>query len=168
MRFKLLLIVLVLGAAAVPAARAQNGIYVMYTGAGISGISAPNQYGPTVGAYIESTHAKVVSAGVDFRASFLNGSNNSSVDGGMAGFRLVIKPRVLPIAPYGELLIGVAQSTVSAKTTTDFQTAVVVGLDYTLVPHVDWRVVELSYGRVNSASAFNPTSVSTGIVFRLP
>jgi len=84
----------------------------------------------------------------------------------MAGFRLAIRPRVLPISPYGELLIGIANSTVGTHTSTDFQTAGVLGVDYTLVPHVDWRVLEFSYSRVNAANVFNPSSFSTGIVLR--
>jgi hypothetical protein len=169
MRFKTVLFLLVLGAAAVPAARAQNGIYVMYSGAGLNGITnAPKIYGPTVGAYLESRHVQVLSAGVDFRASFSNGVNNASLDGGLVGFRLVVRPRGLPIAPYGELLIGMAASTVGSKTDTNFQSSEVLGLDYTIVPHLDWRVAEFSYGHVSAANAFNPASISTGIVLRLP
>jgi hypothetical protein len=65
-------------------------------------------------------------------------------------------------------MIGISNSSLGGKGTADFATAAIVGLDYTLVPHVDWRVLEFSYGRVNSVNPFNPTAFSTGIVVRLP
>jgi hypothetical protein len=53
-----------------------------------------------------------------------------------------------------------------------FQYLVAGGLDYTLVPHVDFRVVEVGYGRMSGVSSGGsaPTatlvSVSTGLVVR--
>ena len=84
----------------------------------------------------------------------------------MAGFRLAIHPKVVPISPYGELLIGVANSTVGVSTTTVFQPTAVVGVDYTILPHLAWRVIELSYARVDAINAYNPTGLSSGVVLR--
>jgi len=170
MRLKIFLPLLVLvGAMAVPAAHAQGGLYVMYTGAGISGSAVsnvPNMYGPTIGAYLQSKHVQVVSAGVDFRGSFLSGNNQQSLDSLLAGFRIAVHAKAVPLTPYGELLIGVASSTVGVSTTTVFQPTAVVGLDCTILPHLALRVIELSYGRVDAINAYNPTSLSSGIVLR--
>jgi len=166
---KLLPLLVLVGAMAVPAAHAQGGLYVMYTGAGISGSqvsNVPNMYGPTIGAYLQNKHMQVVSAGVDFRGSFLSGNNQQSLDSVLAGFRLAIHPKVVPISPYGELLIGVANSTVGVSTTTVFQPTAVVGVDYTILPHLAWRVIELSYARVDAINAYNPTGLSSGVVLR--
>jgi hypothetical protein len=48
------------------------------------------------------------------------------------------------------------------------------GLDVPVWSHLDWRAVELGYGRVSAVSSFAGTSsnsvvrLSTGIVLRLP
>jgi hypothetical protein len=166
-RLTLLFLLLLAGFTLPSRSFAQNGLYVAYSGAALHNSGGqPNQYGPMVGLYLNNSYGKVVSAGVDFRASFLSGSNNTSLDTGLVGFRLAIRPRVLPISPYGQLMIGVASSTLASKSNTDFAAAALVGVDYTLVPPVDWRVLELSYSRVNAVNPFNPVSLSTGIVLR--
>ena len=147
---------------------AQNGVYLMFTGSSLGNSSAPNQYGPTVGLYLDRMYGKVVSAGVDMRASFLSGDHNTSVNTGLAGFRVAIRPRVLPLSPYGELLEGVSNNSLGYKAQNNFASEAVLGVDYTVVPHVDWRVLEWSYARVNAPTHFNPSSLSTGIVIRFP
>ncbi|MHB1857169.1 MAG: hypothetical protein ACYCPM_07010, partial [Acidobacteriaceae bacterium] len=64
-------------------------------------------------------------------------------------------------ADYGQ---GVAH--VSA---TKFQYQFLGGLDLTVLPRIDWRVVEFSYGGLSGlGSSLNPKTISTGIVVRLP
>jgi len=75
--------------------------------------------------------------------------------------------------PYGEALIGVAHFSVgqgAAHTEgNDFTWALNAGLDLTVLPHIDWRMVDYTYGGIpgNSLQS-NPNTVSTGIVVRLP
>jgi len=145
---------------------AQTGIYVMFTGSSLGNSNAPNQYGPTVGLYLDNTYGKVISAGVDVRASFLSGDHNTSVNTGLAGFRVAIRPRVLPVSPYGELMVGISNNSLGYQVQNNFASEAVLGVDYTVIPHVDWRVVEWSYARVNAPTHFNPSSLSTGIVLR--
>jgi hypothetical protein len=150
-------------------ARAQNGVYAEFSAEPLHNTTAPTQYGTTVGALLENRSLKLVTAGVDFRGSFVSGTGNTSVDTGLAGLRIAIHPQVLPISPYGELLVGMSHYALGTglAANTDFATAAVVGVDHTLLPHVDWRVIEISYGRVNASTAFNPVTYSTGLVVRL-
>ena len=52
---------------------------------------------------------------------------------------------------------------------TQFEYQFLAGFDLTVLPRLDWRVVEFSYGGL---SAFNgdlhPRTLSTGLVLRLP
>ena len=147
---------------------AQDGIYVMFTGSSLGNSSAASQYGPTVGLYMDKGYGKAISAGVDVRASFLSGDNRTSVNTGLVGFRAAIRPRVLPISPYGELMIGISNNSLEYKAHNNFASEAVLGVDYTVIPHVDWRVLEWSYARVNAPIHFNPNSLSTGVVLRFP
>ncbi len=66
---------------------------------------------------------------------------------------------------------GYAQSGQGAAyySATKFEYNFVGGLDYTFFPRLDWRVVECSYGGLSSfKGSFNPRTLSTGVVFRLP
>ncbi|HEY0308769.1 MAG TPA: outer membrane beta-barrel protein [Acidobacteriaceae bacterium] len=164
---RLLLFAFLILCGLVPArAFAQDGIYVMFTGSSLGNSNAPNQYGPTVGLYVDRTYGKVISAGVDMRASFLSGDNRTSVNTGLVGFRAAIRPQALPISPYGELMIGISNNSLGYKAQNNFTSEVALGVDYTVIPHVDWRVVEWSYARVNAPTHFNPNSFSTGVVLR--
>jgi hypothetical protein len=52
---------------------------------------------------------------------------------------------------------------------TKFSYQIVGGLDYTVFPRIDWRVAEISWGTLRAfGTNVNPTTVSTGIVIRLP
>jgi hypothetical protein len=45
----------------------------------------------------------------------------------------------------------------------------VIGVDWTILPRVDWRVVEYSFGGFSSLNAtVSPRTLSTGVVLRLP
>ncbi len=163
---KLIFTLLILCGLAPMRAFAQDGIYVMFTGSSLGNSNAPNQYGPTLGLYMDRTYGKVLSAGVDMRASFLSGDNRTSVNTGLVGLRAAIRPQVLPISPYAELMIGISNNSLGYKAQNNFTSQVVLGVDYTLIPHVDWRVLEWSYARVNAPIHFNPSSLSTGVVLR--
>jgi hypothetical protein len=78
----------------------------------------------------------------------------------------------MPIHPYIEALVGAGHADYgqgSAKVTaTKFQYQFLGGLDLTILPRIDWRLVEFSYGGLSGlGSSFNPKTLSTGIVIRL-
>jgi hypothetical protein len=66
---------------------------------------------------------------------------------------------------------------VAKQSNTDFEYQFLGGLDMTILPRIDWRVVEFSYGGVSGlgrsldpkiGSSLNPKTISTGFVVRLP
>jgi hypothetical protein len=128
--------------------------------------------GGTFGTYLASGHFAVLSVGVDARGSFATGGG-TSFDSGAIGPRLGFNMHILPVQPYIEATAGVghaAFSGLSSSDVTKFEYQFLGGLDYTVLPRVDWRVVEFSYGGLTglNTNSFHPKSISTGIVLRLP
>jgi hypothetical protein len=156
-------------------AGAQTGIYGEFTGAKLSAPNTSWMYGPTVGFYHDAGYG-LLAAGFDVRGTFAGrGRTNGAVSDQtlatvMGGVRLAVTPHVLPIKPYGEVLGGLGHlKTGQGATATKFAYQFVGGVDWTMVPRVDWRVVEFSYGRLAGlGDSFAPKTLSTGIVFRLP
>ncbi len=150
-------------------ASAQLALYGMY-GIGNSGVvNTGHIYGPTVGLYDD--RGTVINYGADLRAAFLSDGGSTQFDSGLIGPRLAIKPHVIPIDPYGELLVGFVHASygqgASKSTRNNLAYSANVGLDMTLLPHIDWRVVEFSYTNVINGG-ITPETFSTGIVVRLP
>jgi hypothetical protein len=159
-------------------AHAQTAIYGEFTAAKVSSAHTPWMYGPTIGVYHDSGHG-LLATGLDVRGTFAgrgntNGSNSSqTLDTLIGGVRLAVTPHVLPIKPYGEALGGLGHLKAgqgSARTSsTRFAYQFIGGVDFTILPRVDWRVLEFSYGRLAGlGDSFAPKTLSTGIVFRLP
>jgi len=153
-------------------ARAQAGVYAGFSA---SDYHVPNvgwQYGPTFGVYFQPWAAPLVRAGVDLRASLL-GTGNTKVDSILVGPRVQIHPHVVPLMPYGEILIGGGHvnlgqgSAAIDKTGAEYQVA--GGVDMTIFPRLDWRIAEYSWGSVeNLGTNVRPGTVTTGLVLRLP
>lgn len=168
-RFIVLVIFFALGSLV---ARAQTAVYAEY---GASWYGIPNlsvQSGPTFGVYYQPLGIPFVRAGLDARASFM-GSGSKTEDTGLIGPRVQIKPHVLPLMPYGEALIGVAHLDVGQGIAhsqgNQFIWALNAGIDLTVLPHIDWRMVDYTYGGIpGNLLNSNPNTVSTGIVLRLP
>jgi len=152
-----------------PAAlRAQIGIYAAGTGASLSNASTSWGYGPLVGVYKQSGHvASIVNLGADLRGSFVSRDGFHYYTGAI-GPRLAFKPHVIPLSPYVEGLVGVASynSGRGTSSSTHFNYQVVGGLDATILPHLDWRVVDVAYSAV-SGQSIKAVTFSTGIVLRL-
>jgi len=164
MRIKTLLLFLGLAVAMPVTAHAQIGIYGEFTGATLSVTGLPNIYGGTFGVYSQKNFG-VIALGGDVRGFDLSGGNSQNYSGVVAGPRLAIKPHVLPISPYIELLGGFSRVSVSGNSNTDLAYNFVAGLDYTVVPHVDWRAIEYTYGQEHTSS-LTYKALSTGIVVR--
>ncbi len=118
-----------------------------------------------VGIYYDAYHLGPISLGLDLR-----GSAAKQVKTGLGGVRLAIHPPILPLKPYVEGLVGGTNSTNIYNTAnTNFVYQVVGGLDYTIIPHFDFRAIEIGYGKISSGitTASTPRStlinVSSGI-----
>lgn len=146
------------------------------------------------------SHLKFLTLGPDFRLSMQSGTSNSGIYSGgpaqslisvLLGPRLAFKLPipVLPLRPYVEGLIGGADSQIGellpdgtippgASRTYNkngggtLEGHLLGGVDLKVFSHVDWRVVEFSYGQLFLATGGTPNlgliSLSTGIVVRLP
>ncbi len=146
-------------------AHAQTGIYGAFTGADLGSGTNGNLYGGTVGLYLTPLHLPLLSAGFDVRGEFLHG-NGQSLDSGLAGVRVAIHPPVFPLKPYVEALGGIGRADVANATSTNAQYRIVGGVDWTILPRIDWRVVEFSGGEISGGAS--PKVLSTGLVLRLP
>lgn len=167
------IVLLIFTAAASLSARGQTGVYAEY---GASWYGIPNlsvQSGPTFGLYYQHWGIPFVRAGLDARASFMGSGSGKTEDTGLIGPRVQIKPHILPLMPYGEALIGVAHVDIGqglARTQgNEFEWALNAGIDLTILPHIDWRVVDYTYAGIpQNLMNSNPNTVSTGLVVRLP
>lgn len=158
-------------AAAIPAS-AQIGVYGTFSA---SNFNVPNvgwRYGSTFGAYDNHWKIPFFALGLDGRGVVVGSGNNKS-ESGLVGPRIVFQPHILPIMPYVEALAGVGHVDIgqgsAQSSATKFEYNFVGGADLTIFPRFDWRVVEFSYGGLSGFSgSYNPKTLSTGIVFRLP
>ncbi len=162
-------------------ANAQLGVYANFTAARVNGSNSDWVYGPGFGGYLDHGHFIFLSTGVDLRGEILGTGNSTRFDAGYIGPRVAFRPHILPIKPYVEGLVGAAYAqlpTVSLRNGSNnggstsairFSYQFVGGVDYTLIPRIDWRVAEFSYGGLSILDgSIHPKTISTGIVVRLP
>jgi hypothetical protein len=151
---------------------AQLGLYGAFTAQNLGG---PNNngydlYGGTFGGYLASGRLAILSVGIDLRGSFSR-SSGASFDTGSIGPRIALNTHILPIHPYIEGTVGLGHvDFTGAGGATKFEYQVLGGLDFTILPRIDWRVAEYSYGALSTIDNYNyrPKSLSTGLVLRLP
>ena len=176
---------LVFAFAVTSVAHAQIGIYATYDAqhasdkdqnlaAGISSSPHTWQNGPTFGFYDDYLHAGPIRLGTDVRYDILHG-DGSTRQGLLLGLRLAVKPPVLPIKPYIQASAGFEHTSHSnfATSGTNGQYRIAGGVDWTLLPRFDWRVVEVGrgslFGQGSTGITTNAlTTLSSGFVFRLP
>lgn len=151
---------------------AQTGVYAMFSTSDFQSPGVSRQYGPSFGLYHDMWHLPVVHAGFDLRATLL-GSGSTKAYMGLIGPKVQIHPHVLPLMPYVEGLVGAGDVQVGGAGSAVSKTAVAyegaIGIDWTILPRIDWRVVEFSAGGFASLNAsVSPRTLSTGLVLRLP
>jgi hypothetical protein len=135
-------------------------------------------YGPTVGIYDDFLHLGPLSLGADLRAGFSHNTNQNYRDV-LFGVRVAAKAPVLPIKPYiqGEVGVGSVgggkQTGLFAPSYSNKATyGVLGGVDMTILPHIDFRALELGFTTQKGTAYQNPSNtnvftLSTGIVIRL-
>jgi len=175
------------------AAHAQVGIYVNPVVSRISnsvadtgpfaflgsGETAQTFGGVDFGAYYDFAHFSKADVGVDMRDAIEHG-NNASLNSFLVGLRLAAKPMSFGgLKPYAQFSVGEGRTKPpkSDAHVNKLQYGVFVGVDKALAKHVDWRIIEVSYGSVDAVSShtFNGAipipaarilTFSTGFVFR--
>ena len=176
----LLRMVLFLCALSTVPAFAQIGVYGEFSAANFNLPHEGWEYGTTFGIFDDRWGVPFFRVGIDGRASVVR-SGDVHTASGLVGPRLVFKPHVLPFMPYVEALGGVGHvsfdqgyvasdgNVTAFSDQTKFQYGFIGGIDWTIIPRIDWRVAEFSYGGLSGFNgSFNPKTLSTGIVFRLP
>jgi hypothetical protein len=138
-------------------------------------------WGVNLGGYYDFFHAaNGITAGFDLRDSDLH-ANNASLKDFLVGVRISGKPFTRPFKPYFQASVGVGstESPGSSITVKKVDYRFYGGLDYTIQRHIDFRVVEVGYGTLDTISsatvggggdiaipASSLLSVSSGLVFR--
>lgn len=160
---RLLIVVAVVSIFFSAAASAQVGIYAGFSGAQLNPGSS-TLYGPLFGAYWQKGY--ILNLGADLRGSFLT-HNGTTFNTGAIGPRVAIKPPVFPLRPYGEALVGIASLSGGGPSSHHLNYQLIAGIDTTILPRIDWRIVEFDYSAVTSNSV-NAKIFTTGLVLRLP
>ena len=167
-RLQRLLAVAVLALPSCALAQAKIGVYGA-VGAEKSGLSGQAwTAAETVGLYYGVRNLGPVALAVDGRGIFSSDTKNILV-----GPRVAVHLPLFPVKPYAEALGGVVYYSIASgnggkQNVNDFDYRLVGGLDSTIFYHLDWRVVEFSYGGgVREATRpVHATNVSTGLVLR--
>ncbi|HEY4047297.1 MAG TPA: hypothetical protein VGM27_10580 [Acidobacteriaceae bacterium] len=153
--------------------RAQLGLYGGFT---VQNVGTPWAngnvfYGGTLGAYLAGKRLSIVNVGGDLRGSFSRDSGDT-LNTGAIGPRIGFNLHVIPLHPYAEATVGLANLHFRGGSNNDtrFEYQILGGLDITVLPRIDWRIVEYSYGgfSVPNGDDFHPKTFTTGIVLRLP
>ena len=144
---------------------AQARFAIYGTGGGEkSGVPNDDWHGAgTFGFYYGILHAAIFDISVDAR-----GDLSTNIKSGFVGPRVAVKVPVIPIKPYGEFIFGVSTYSTPAHLPipNDFAYRYVLGLDTTILPHIDWRVADFSYALNNSANGTHAKTLSSGLVVR--
>lgn len=162
MRPRLLVILFALLVSSSLASHAQTALYAQVTGQS-NDLGSSNGYfwGSTFGVYQDRHSVALLHLGLDARGVIVkNGS--TTLGSGLAGVRASVVPHVLPFKVYAEALGGV-----SVASTKNFQYQINGGVEYTVLPHLDWRAIEVAYNGYSGSNNGNPVALSTGLVLRL-
>jgi hypothetical protein len=154
-----------------------------------------NPVGATGGLFYDFRTIGPIRLGADLRGSLVNSTQGAytsynagggHIGSGLAGLRATFHTPFLPLKPYVQGSVGVARTNfgtqynnglattgISSSTGIQYSTHLeydgFAGLDISVLPVLDFRVVELGYGAIEGNSHTYPVgSLSTGIVFHLP
>ncbi|NYF78606.1 hypothetical protein [Granulicella arctica] len=138
--------------------------------------------GADFGVYDQFWHGQSVDAGADMRVNIQRGAG-AHLNEFLIGARVAAAhPMAWSLKPYGELLGGEGSTNPATNPVSRSKAtfAIMGGVEKPLGKHVDWRVIEVGYGSLQTVStglvtgAANPPgsstliNFSTGIVFRFP
>jgi hypothetical protein len=134
--------------------------------------------GVDFGGYYEFAHYDKANVSIDMRDAIQHG-NNASLNSFLVGIRLAAKPMAHDFKPYVQLSVGDGRtkSPLNPVHVSKLQYGIYGGLDRPINKHVDWRIIEVSYGSVTTVASsdygVSPTipaakvlGFSTGLVFR--
>lgn len=138
------------------------------------------------GVFYDFRNVGPIRLGVDVRAGSTVGNKNAAIYSNaprprifsvLGGVRASFKTPLPQLHPYVEGAIGLGKSNISLPQDADgavhYRSGIeyrgFAGVDLTLLPVMDFRVVELGAGGLqNFGNTYPITSISTGLVFHLP
>jgi hypothetical protein len=191
MKFRLFALVVALSLTTV-AAHAQIGLYLNPIATRVSNSQADTGpfaflgenstsrmfYGVDMGGYYNFYRQGKNEVGVDIRDSIVHG-NSASLNSFLVGIRAAAEPFSRPLKPYIQVSVGVGTTRPPTSTVriNRAQYGVFGGADYSFSRHVDFRVFEVGFNSLQTASsstiggignipASKLLSFSTGLVFR--
>jgi hypothetical protein len=179
-------------------AHAQLGVYGTVSVNRLSGIQgSPNATGQVnnsvdpvgggAGVYYDFMKLGPVRLGADLRGTITDSKqgayttargSGTRIYSGLGGIRAVFHTPFVPLKPYIQASAGIGRSDYGLFTNglvvvhNNLQYEGFAGVDYKLLPVMDFRVVELGYGALTSFGTTGHTypigTISSGIVFHLP
>lgn len=171
-------------------ARAQTSVYGTVTVDHVTGIKCQgttcgsndgtiNPVGGMGGVSYDLRSVGPVRLGVDVRASSVVGNKNAAIYSNfprpriysvLGGVRASFKTPLVQLKPYVEGLVGYGRSNFAATPyASGLEFRGLAGVDLSLLPALDFRVVELGVGSLrNTGNSYSIESISTGVVFHLP
>jgi len=154
----------------VPAAQAQTGVYGQFSASHFN-LPTTNDWGAGGGFGLYSDFIKVPfgKVGGDIRMQYTRPASDTNLFSTILGPRIAFHPKGVDLTPYAEFLFGAGHFTYgnNSPSTTQFDFRGVGGVDKKLLPRLDWRIIEVSYGDLNTyAGDLRPLTLSTGIVLR--
>jgi hypothetical protein len=158
-----LLVAVLISCGGVASAQSQVGVYGT-VGVESSGLNGQGWTGAgTIGAYFGLRDFGPLSVAADGRGDF-----STDIASVLVGPRVAVHAPSFPVKPYGELLIGVVRSGPQNNRKSDFGYRFVGGADVGVLPHLDWRVIEVSSGGGLSEpnKTVHTTTVTSGVVLR--
>jgi len=191
MKFRLFAVVVSLALTTI-AAHAQVGLYLNPIAIRVSNSKADTGpfaflgenstskmfYGVNFGGYYDFYQQGKTEVGLDVRDSIVHG-NSASLNSFLVGIRVATKPFSRPLKPYLQASVGIGTSRPPTTTvrTNRAEFGVYGGVDYELNRHVDFRIAEVGFNSLTTASsttiggigdipASRLISFSTGLVFR--
>jgi len=139
--------------------------------------------GVMIGGYYEVYHAPKFNLGLDLRDEIEHG-NNAGLNNLLFSPRFTYRPADSKLKPYLQISIGEGKthSPYNPISYSKFEVGVMVGVDREINRHIDWRVAEISYGKLQTINSYqvNGSTIgtpipsasliefSTGVVFRIP
>jgi hypothetical protein len=121
----------------------------------------------TFGLYYGLVHLGPIAIAADAR-----GDVSSNINSGLFGPRIALTLPAFPLKPYFEVLGGFSSYNTQSggpKNTTSGNYRWVGGIDTTILPRLDWRIVDYSYsggGITQDNVTHHPQSLTTGLVLR--
>lgn len=150
---------------------AQLGVYAGFSTSKLDSPNTNRTNGGLFGAYYDNHHFPLVNFGVDLRGAVLNSDDTTKITSVTAGPRAVFHLPLIPLHPYVEGLVGGAHVQDGQGTTrydgTGLAAGFAAGADFTILPRIDWRVIDYSYTRLTGPDRYQST-FTTGIAVRIP